>query len=248
MPPVNRRTFLESSLLSAGAVLIGAQAASSAPPAPGVETTASTILTGEERNVQPDLWVLEINFKPLRMISVEMPDLATGKLTRKLIWYLAYRAYNRGDNPKSNAILPEAKDRPILVPEFTLATDDNGKQRIYFDRVMPIAQAAVVRRERHDYLNSVEIVGHIPPASKPRAKGAKSMDGVATWRGIDPQTDYFTVFMGGFSNGYRVIEGPNGEDVLQRKTLMQKFWRPSDALDQNEDEIRLVGEPEWIYR
>lgn len=247
MNPVNRRQFLESSLVAAGAVLVGTQAGSAAI-APGVETTASTVLTGEERNVQPDLWVLEVNFKPVRMISVDLPDPITGKTRRQLIWYLAYRAFNRGGNNKSTAVLPKAEDRPVFVPEFTLMTDDNGKQKIYFDRVMPVAQAAINRRERHNYKNSVEIVGHIPPVAKRGAKDEKSLDGVAMWRGVDPSTDHFKVFMGGFSNGYRVEKGPNDEDLLKRKTLMQEFWRPSDVLEQSEEEIRLEKQPIWIYR
>ena len=54
--------------------------------------------------------------------------------------------------------------------------------------------------------------------------------------------------MSGFSNGYKVSAGPNGEEVVTRRTLMQKFWRPGDRFDQNEEEIRLKGEPQWIYR
>ena len=81
-----------------------------------------------------------------------------------------------------------------------------------------------------------------------RSKTLNSLDGVATWTGIDPDLVFFTIYMTGFSNGYKVTEGPNGEEIVTRRTLAQSFWRPGDRFDQNEDEIRLKGEPHWVYR
>ena len=54
--------------------------------------------------------------------------------------------------------------------------------------------------------------------------------------------------MTGFSNGYEVTKGPNGDEIVLRKTLVQEYWRPGDELLQDEREIRSVGEPQWIYR
>ena len=72
--------------------------------------------------------------------------------------------------------------------------------------------------------------------------------GVAMWRGINPKTDYFTVFMSGFSNGYRVAKGPNGGQLIERRTIVQEFWRPGDRFDQAEIEMRFKGDPKWVYR
>ena len=248
MSCLNRRQFLESTCLTAGACLTWGSASAWGAVAPGVETKAAPVITGEERNLQPDIWALEVNFKPLRLIRVDLPDARTGKTTPRMIWYIVYRVVNRPADGTSPAQSEEAAKRPIFVPEFTLVTEDEGAQKVYLDRVMPVAQAAINKRERHHYKNSVEIVGPIPPITPLKAKLDKSLDGMATWRGIDPATDHFKVYMTGFSNGYRTIAGPNGEEVVQRKTLVQQFWRPGDRFEQHEAEIRIVGAPQWIYR
>ena len=157
-----------------------------------------------------------------------------------------YRAYRRPIIGAEAADL--SADGATFVPELTLVTGDNGKQKTYIDRVMPIAQAAINRRERLKYKNSVEIVGPLPPTAALNSKSAKSLDGVAMWRGIDSHTDFFRVYMGGFSNGYRISDDPEGKKVVLRKTLVQQFWRPSDNFEQVEEEIRMVEQPKWIYR
>jgi hypothetical protein len=246
MQTFNRRDFLETSCLAAGAWLLGPRGLTAAI-GPGVETVAAPVITGEESAAQTDLWALEVRYKPVRMLFVELTDPKTGKSAKELVWYLAYRAIAR----KSSRI-PEIdaaqQERPIFVPEFTFVSEDEGKQQAYHDRVIPQAQAAINKRERHKYKNTVEIVGALPAVTAEGARQIVSLDGVATWTGIDPNTDFFTVFMTGFSNGYKKIPGPDGKPIALRRTLMQKFWRPSDRFDQSEDEIRLKDEPAWIYR
>lgn len=246
MAHLNRRQFLEGSLAAAGVYLSGSLL-TRAEIAPGVETRIAPLITGEERARQKDIWALELNFKPVRMISVDLPNSKTGKGNRELVWYLAYRAVSRpGSSVPEDSDRPD--ERPMFVPEFTLVTEDRAKQQIYPDRILPAALAAIVRRERHKYRNAVDIVGPLPPVTADNARQWTSLDGVAMWRGVDPDCDFFTVYMTGFSNGYVVMPGPDGKEVVQRRTIAQKFWRPSDRFDQNEQEIRLKDEPQWIYR
>lgn len=246
MASLNRRQFLEGSLAAAG-LLVGGSNLLRADIAPGVETRITPQITGEERARQKDLWALEVNFKPVRMISVDIADAKSGKSKRELVWYMAYRAFCRPDSGvPENADRPD--ERPMFVPEFTLVTEERGKQQIYPDRILPAAMAAIVKRERYKYKNGVEIVGPLPPVAPSNARQALSLDGVAMWRGVDPDADFFTVFMTGFSNGYTVSVGADGKELVQRRTVMQKFWRPSDRFDQNEQEIRLKDDPQWIYR
>jgi hypothetical protein len=54
--------------------------------------------------------------------------------------------------------------------------------------------------------------------------------------------------MTGFSNGYRKSNGPDGGTQISRRTIVQAYWRPGDRYFENEKEIRLKGEPKWIYR
>jgi hypothetical protein len=246
MQSITRRDFLETSCLAAGALIVGSRSLSAAV-VPGVETVVPPRITGEEISGQPDIWALEIRFKPVRMNYCELTDPASGKSAKQLVWYLAYRVVVREGSRMAEATAA-LRERPIFVPEFTFATDDDGKQKVYQDRILPEAQRAINRRERHQYKNTVEIVGPLPDATPEGAKVLKTLDGVATWTGIDPNTDYFAVYLTGFSNGYKTGKGPDGQEIILRRTLVQKFWRPSDRFDQTEDEIRLKDEPVWIYR
>ena len=45
----------------------------------------------------------------------------------------------------------------------------------------------------------------------------------------------------------RIIEDEE-KPIIWRKTLIQHFWRPGDALKRHEKEYRVTGEPEWIYQ
>ena len=253
MDSMSRRRFLQAALVASGGSLLPARELWAELP-PGVETRAAPLVTADERQNQPNLWVMEVNFKPLRMIRVDMPSKTGNETKSTLIWYLCYRAVNRPIERRQAAETEaiEVKDRnqdsSLFIPEFTLVTDDNSGQKRYIDRVMPLAQAAINKRERREYKNSVEIVGPVP-AVVPVGETAKNeLFGVATWRGIDPETDRFKIYMSGFSNGYEEKTDPDGKTLVLRKSLMQEFWRPGDEFDESEAEIRRVGMPQWIYR
>ena len=68
------------------------------------------------------------------------------------------------------------------------------------------------------------------------------------WEGVKATTDYFTVYMSGFSSGYKLGKGPDGNPLTLRRTIVQEYWRPGDRFDQSEQEFRRRGEPRWIYR
>jgi hypothetical protein len=78
------------------------------------------------------------------------------------------------------------------------------------------------------------------------------------WRNVDPDADFFSVFMQGFSSGYRQTTGPDGKPLIWRKTIMHEYWRPGDEAEQREREIRRLDEPKpsdqprhdprWVYR
>ena len=87
MQSYSRRHFLENSLVAAGALLAFPREGSAAI-LPGIETTVTPLITGEERNAQPDLWALEVNYKPMRMIQVELTDPKTGNMLDMCRLYL----------------------------------------------------------------------------------------------------------------------------------------------------------------
>ena len=132
-----------------------------------------------------DVWTLEFKFKPMRMIQVDIPQ-PSGKMQRKLIWYMVYSVTNTGKvmHPVQDAELPydtnkperlyevKDEDRPVrFIPEFLLEghqfmKDDTGFTKVYPDRVIPVAMGPITRREdpKRKFYNSVEMAQKSPSA------------------------------------------------------------------------------------
>jgi hypothetical protein len=225
---------------------------------------------------------LEFSFKPLRMIYVDVPQ-PSGKMQRKLIWYMVYRVRNVGA-----ALKPVAKEttklgeetyatyatekvaKPIrFLPQFVLESHEYKKA--YLDRVIPVATAAIQMREdpNRKLLNSVQIAKTPIPVSTDRE--ADGVWGVATWVDVDPRLDFFSVYVQGLSNAYKWVDPEGvyqkGDNLgkgrqFVRKTLQLNFWRPGDAINPTEEEIRFGTPPDradlygvpagvdyvWLYR
>jgi hypothetical protein len=223
-----------------------------------------------------DIWQLEFEFKPMRMIYVDIPQ-ASGKMQRKLLWYMVYTVKNTGKVlvPTPDKELTYEKDltdkqkvyqikedtKPIrFIPEFLLEGSNrikagDGFTKSYPDRVIPIAVGPIQTREdpNRKLLTSVDI-------SKEIAVG-ETLWGVATWEDIDPRIVRFSVFVTGLTNAYKWKDAPGGYKAgdpigkgrqLFKKTLKLNFWRPSDEYFEHEEEIRygIPGHPdyEWVYR
>ena len=225
----------------------------------GFEVTLEATASSEELNSQEDLWVLEVSFKRMRMIPVDITDPKTGKKNREYVMYLVYKAVNRPlkrriDNTPFKPQNEEDRIPPHqFVPEATLATEDNNVQKIYLETIIPEALKIIQRRETRKptdpvYKNSVDIVGDLPEITPYDSKSEKALYGVMMWRGVDPKADYFTVYLTGFNSAYKKIKGPDGEVLIVRRVIQQKYWRPGDRFDLNEKEFRLRGEPVWIDR
>jgi len=202
-----------------------------------------------------NVWNLEFAFKPLRMLFVDVPQ-PTGKMHRKLIWYMVFRVRNLGKHlapvpieddfghkiygtTKVDEVLNFGAAQPTgtirFFPHFVLESREQGKS--YLDRVIPAAIPWIQLREMRGgkLLNTVEIsrVG-IPVSNEVSGKGTW---GVVTWEGVDPRTDYFSVFVQGLTNAFR-LEAAGGRSAHRMKTLQLNFWRPGDAVLEHEKEIR----------
>lgn len=217
---------------------------------------------------------LELSFKPLRMIYVDIPQ-PSGKMQRKLIWYLVYRVRNPGghlkpvEQPDGTFQAEEVNAEVRFNPQFVL--ESHEYQKAYLDRVIPVATAAIQMREdsNRELLNSVQIAEQPIPVSTDRVDHA--VWGVATWEDVDPRMDFFSVFVQGLSNAYQWVDPPGaykaGDSLgkgrrFTRKTLQLNFWRPGDQYQQTEDEILFGTAPgkaslygledgvdyTWIYR
>ena len=217
------------------------------------EIRIAPIEEGDERTSQHKLWVLEVYMKPMRLIPIELTDPKTGIKKPEYVWYITYRAVPRKTVERVDPNAPENQfdepvSPPLFIPEFTLVVTDNDRHEEYPDQVIPEALVAINKREKGNYKSSVSVVGPLPEANDPGAGNDHAIQGVAMWKGIDKEADRYTVFMTGFSNGIRKLKGPDGEPIVQTKTIMHKYKRLGDRFDQNEVEIQLDTEPVWLYR
>ncbi len=205
-----------------------------------------------------DVWALDFRFKPMRMVWVDIPQ-ASGRMQRKLIWYMVYSVTNPGKImhpvPAADGTYKvEYVSRPVrFLPEFLLASPEFNK--VYPDRVIPVAVGPIQLREDRTrrFYTSVAMCREI-------AVG-ETLWGVATWEDVDPRIDRFSVYAKGLTNAYRWRDSQGtykkGDPVgtgrrLLRKTLKLNFWRPGDEYFEDEKEIRygIPGEVdyEWVYR
>ena len=222
----------------------------------------------------PDLWIAEVQYKPVRHLFMNVTDPTTGETRRELVWYMIYRVIPRdytelaGDsrdslltklrnpNLKPDNTIDSPEGFPLVLPRFVLRSDDAGEQQFYPDEVNLQIQRSVFMREFKErsgdlkLLNSVQAISEViaPVSVNDPDPLQNAVYGVAVWRNVDPEIDYLTVIMSGFSNAYRISQNDAGETVFEHKVIEQKFGRPGDIYNQQESEFRVLGDPEWHYR
>jgi hypothetical protein len=227
-----------------------------APWKPELLTESRTLYgMSHDAKFRRDVWCLEFSFKPLRMIWVDVPQ-PTGKMERKLVWYLVYAVRNTGQTlvPEEQAdgtyTAAVGEGGPLqFIPSFVLESQDRDAAggrlyKAYLDRVIPVASAAIHAREARGraLLNSAQMADEVlPPGSDQRVWG------VATWENVDPRIDFFSVYVGGLTNAYRWVDPPGEYKAgdapgagrrFVRKTLQLNFWRPGDEHFEDENEVR----------
>lgn len=251
-------------LLLAGLLLSSGVRSAAAQETRGYDQIIKVYATGEERNRQRDLWVFEVHLKPMRMRWVDITNPETGEKSRELVWYLAFKAINRPiavqqdetDTEPVNTLDPILQP-PTFLPEFTLVTYDDPATEIpnktYMDQVIPEAVIEINKVEAHrvdDVVlsDTVSIIQPVPAPTPEDATDGEWIYGVATWRSVDPETDYFKVILSGFSNGYENQPGPGGEPIKWRKVAVQKFTRRGDRFDPTQVEFKFDGPARWTYQ
>jgi hypothetical protein len=181
------------------------------------------------------VWVLDFKFKDPRLIKVDVPGRG-----QKVCWYLWYQVINNTPQPHT------------FIPDFELVTHD--RNTVHHDQILPKVQDAIRQVEDpSDYLkikNSVTMTATpIPPSRKdadPRA-----VTGVAIWDDVDPDANYYSIFVSGLSNGWSLAddpEKPGVKSIVRRKTLQLNFKRRGDRYLQKSEEIQFVPPAQWIYR
>ena len=134
----------------------------------------------------------------------------------------------------------------------------------YTDQIIPAARRAIYLRERpncsfQEFYDTAQMGRDPVPISSGRSEVSRW--GVVTWTDVDPTIDYFSVQIMGLTNAYRWADpagaykpgDPAGTGrQFVYKTLQLNFYRPGDAIDEREEEIKLGvdGHPkhQWLFR
>lgn len=180
------------------------------------------------------IWVLDFKFKDPRLIKVNVPGRG-----QKVCWYLWYQVINF------------SKEAHTLIPDFELVTLDRGT--VHHDQILPAVQDAISQVEDptgyYQIKNSVTIANDPIPITRPDTV-PKAVTGVAIWDDVDPDSNRFSIFVAGLSNGWSVTDpvAPDTKPVVRRKTLQLNFKRLGDRFQMKSEEIRWVPPAEWIYR
>jgi hypothetical protein len=192
-----------------------------------------------------EIYSLEFSFKPLRHIYIDIPK-PDGRMQRKLVWYMVYRVRYRGGDlrPAADTVagvqiykrLESVNyDSRFFFPTFVLRDHLSGNQ--YVDQILPTARDKIRVREQISSTlhNSIEITKvKIPYSSDSAAEGVW---GVATWADVDPNLDFVSVEVFGLTNAFQQ-DGEGPDAPYRRKALQLNFYRPGDAINQTDDEIR----------
>ena len=227
----------------------------------GFEQKVAVRSSNQELARQRDMWMMEVQLKPVRMVWSDEVDPRTGEVTREEVWYLPWRAINR---PLSSHVVDDAEPVNALdplpgptqfIPQFTLVTYDNPDNEIpnqvLTDEILPGALINIRQIEQRfgiPYKDSVSTVRDLPELTPADAESQNWIYGVATWRNIDPDTDFFKVVCHGFSNGYVIRAADGGGSQVWRKVIVQRFARPGDRFDPNLKEFQFSSKAEWIYQ
>ncbi|MCO8120506.1 hypothetical protein NHH03_02060 [Stieleria sp. TO1_6] len=192
-----------------------------------------------------EVYCLEFSFKPLRQMYIDVP-VSSGRLQRKLVWYMVYRVRYRGNDLRPVAdevggsklyqrLETISYESRRFFPLVTLKDRVGGQE--YLDRILPSAKAKIAAREQitAPLYNSVEIARQpIPYSSDENAPGVW---GVLTWMDVNPSIDYLSLYVSGLTNAFQQ-DGEGDDAPYRRKALQLNFFRPGDAMGQTEDTIR----------
>jgi hypothetical protein len=217
-----------------------------------VEPQRNVLDTDDVQDKESKVWVLHFKFKDPRIIKVNIPGRG-----QRVVWYLWYQVINMTSKPQT------------FYPAFELKANDLNM--VYPDEISPTAEEAIRAYEDPRNLlkikDSVSMSSEPIPPSRPDALPT-AVTGVAIWmdpnepiKGDSPEvlkekaklpklaeTNNFTIYVAGLSNGLVRTDGPDGQLVTRRKMLQLNFFRAGDRYSLRSEQIRFVPPYQWIYR
>ncbi len=209
-----------------------------------------------------DVWEYEFAFTGLRQAKIDIGDGSSQN-----VWYMVYRVRNMGkslsfeevkQNPEFEHLTKDLRKgqstaKQNFLPRLTLEGWVYGDltrkytKSIYPDEFNPVLALKIQQRE--DPAIPLFDATQLSKASiQPVQDGTNTgVWGVAIWTDVNPKIDFVSVFVEGFTNAYRIER--NGDQItIKRKNIQLNFWRPGDAIDEEDDEIDfgipLVDDPQ----
>ncbi len=197
------------------------------------------------RDGNQEVWTLDFRFREPRLCRLAAPG-------RGDFWYLSYDIVNATGKPRT------------FFPNFELVvTGGPGVGRdlglLKEGRPLPLREFRALNREEmqgevrlarlHESIRQLEdperLLGlkdaitvadaPVPPAGPDGA--ARGVHALAVWEGVPADVEGFTVFVGGLSNAWVVVD----KETIRRKALRLEFRREGK-------EMRFVPPAEWVYR
>ncbi len=172
----------------------------------------------------PKSWELKFDHgKPKRVV------VKTAKGVPLAFWYMTYTVTNSTDQEQ------------LFLPAFELVTEDGRIVRN--DINIPAGVFDVIKKqEGQRFLEPAELIGGTLRIGPDQAK-----DGVAIWQEPSTEMGTFQIYVSGLSGETATVKGPDGKDVILRKTLQLNYLIRGDDVYPGEDEVN-ENPQEWVMR
>jgi hypothetical protein len=189
---------------------------------------------------KPGVYTLHFRYAPPRIISVDLPGVG-----KKNVWYMFFQVFNKTSTPQE------------FYPEFELVAKDLNKN--FIDEAQPLAVQAIKRIEDPtgalDLKTSISISEKKIPVTKPDSV-PRYVSGIAVWTDVPEQasqTNRFSVYVTGLSDGVISEEISGVGTVIKRKTLRLDFFKPTDNVNPRPGDVKPednggLGGEKWDYR
>lgn len=197
----------------------------------GALVTATPCVMGADNSAFPEpspypkTWELKFEHSTPKRIVVNLPTTNVPQA----YWYMTYTVTNNTD--QEQLFLPVFE---LVTREGKIVRNDKNIPQVVFDRIKGIEGIKFLE-------NAIKIGGQL------RLGEDEAKDGVAIWPEVDPRMGHFSVYVQGLSGETATVKGPDGKDVILRKTLQLNYLIRGDEVYPGEDEVN--EEPQkWVMR
>lgn len=172
----------------------------------------------------PKTWELKFDHGTPKRVVVPGKDGVA-----RAYWYLTYTVTNDTDREQ------------LFLPAFELLSKDGQVVRNDINIPQSVFNA-IKQREGMRFLQTAAQIGGELRLGPDQAK-----DGVAIWPEPSPEMGSFSIFASGLSGETATVKGPEGKDVILRKTLQLNYLIRGDEVFPGEDDIN-ENPREWVMR